>query len=181
MPGPARQAQILDVCRRLAVTEGYEDVTLERVARECNITRTVIYQQFGGREGMLTALIDREIANTAAGFAEATSGVRDGDVATAVRRVLEAVDADADTWRLFMLPAIGAPPELYDRLERGRSLVRRYLAESARRLAVGDAVDTEIFARLVHAAADEAVRLRLTHPEVYSIDRLVKQIVRLTE
>jgi NAD(P)-dependent dehydrogenase (short-subunit alcohol dehydrogenase family) len=44
--------------------------------------------------------------------------------------VLDAVDANPATWRMFMLPSEGGPPELYERLAQAQAVVRGYLSEA---------------------------------------------------
>ncbi|MCW2787501.1 MAG: hypothetical protein JWP74_4018 [Marmoricola sp.] len=180
MPAPQRQEQLLDACRRLVDVEGFVAVTVERVAGECGVTRPVIYQQFGSLSGMLTALVDREFARAATGFGTAMSphGDQPG-FAEAFRRLMAVVDADPSTWRMFMFPAAGAPSELYERLDQARSLTRDYLTVTLRQRGEGKVQDAELSARFVHAAADEAVRLRLSDPNRYSVDQLVSPLTQL--
>ncbi|WP_234812251.1 TetR/AcrR family transcriptional regulator [Mycolicibacter longobardus] len=178
MPGPQRRDQILDACRAVVDNEGFHAVNVDRIAKLCGITRPVIYQQFGGLTGMLVALVDRETFRAGRGFFEGTGGLRVDPTIRArdvVAGVLAAVDADPATWRMFLMPSEGGPPELYERLAQSRSNVRTYLAEAL--MARAHAVpDTDLTVRMIHAACDEIVRLRLTAPDIYTIDRLLAQV-----
>ncbi|MEU1204623.1 TetR/AcrR family transcriptional regulator [Nocardia sp. NPDC005825] len=183
MPGPQRREQILDTCRRIAAEDGFTAVTIDRVASECAVSRTVIHQHFRTLPGMLVSLLDREIERAGRGFLDAVSSVpaaRQHSIREITAAVLAAVDADPATWRLFMLPSPGGPPELHERLETGRAVVRAYLI-SAIETATGDAdpQDAELAARILHAAADEIVRLRLRDPHTYNTERLLRQADRL--
>ncbi|MFC7333960.1 TetR/AcrR family transcriptional regulator [Rhodocista pekingensis] len=51
-----RHRQLLDVAWRLAREEGTDALTLPRLAEEAGITKPVIYDHFGTRNGLLTAL-----------------------------------------------------------------------------------------------------------------------------
>ncbi|TCN41239.1 TetR family transcriptional regulator [Shinella granuli] len=51
-----RQRQLLDVAWRLAREEGTDALTLPRMAEEAGVTKPVIYDHFGTRNGLLTAL-----------------------------------------------------------------------------------------------------------------------------
>lgn len=51
-----RQRQLLDVAWRLAREEGTDALTLPRLAVEAGVTKPVIYDHFGTRNGLLTAL-----------------------------------------------------------------------------------------------------------------------------
>lgn len=178
MPGPQRRDQILDACRSVVDSEGFHAVSVDRIAKLCAVTRPVIYQQFGGLAGMLVALVDRETFRAGRGFFEATGGfrvdatVRPRDV---VAGVLAAVDADPATWRMFLMPSEGGPPELYERLAQSRSAVRAYVAE-ALLTRTNMVPDTDVTARMIHAASDEIVRLRLSAPDIYTVERLLAQV-----
>ena len=51
-----RLRQLLDVAWRLAREEGTDALTLPRMAEEAGVTKPVIYDHFGTRNGLLTAL-----------------------------------------------------------------------------------------------------------------------------
>jgi len=179
LPSPQRREQILDETRRIVVGEGYHAVSIERVAAACEVTRTVIYQQFGSLAGLLVALIDREVDHAFQGFRRAVArppAEGDDPFTTAVAGILDAVDAAPDTWRMFMLPAEGGPPELHERLARARAVTRSYL-----RNITGDDQDPDLSVRILHAAADELVRLHLTDPAAYPAERLLTQARRVAQ
>ncbi|GAA3207345.1 TetR/AcrR family transcriptional regulator [Actinocorallia longicatena] len=173
LSGPERRAQILDATRLIVVEEGYHAVTYDRVAAACGVTRTVIYQQFESLSGLLVAMIDREIEHAFAGFREAVARPLppgEDPFTHAVAGVLDAVDAAPTTWRLFMLPAEGGPPELHQRLARARAVTRSHLSRIT-----GHHTDPELSIRILHAVADELVRLRLTAPAAHPPSRLLAQ------
>ncbi|ODR04266.1 hypothetical protein BHQ15_17360 [Mycolicibacillus koreensis] len=175
MPGPQRRDALLDACREIVDGEGFAAVTLGRVAADCGVSRTVIYQQFGDLAGMLVALIDREILRAGQTFGRTVAGTRgwrDG-----VSAILDAVGRERATWRLFLLPSAGAPPELADRLAWARSGVRAYLLDSI----CGDVGENpspraDAAARLLHAYLDELVRLRVADPDRFPTAMLVEHL-----
>ncbi|WP_295805622.1 TetR/AcrR family transcriptional regulator [uncultured Nitratireductor sp.] len=61
-----RYRQLLDVAWRLAREEGTDALTLPRMADEAGVTKPVIYDHFGTRNGLLTALYqDFDLRQTA--------------------------------------------------------------------------------------------------------------------
>jgi AcrR family transcriptional regulator len=179
LSGPQRRAQILDVACRIVVEQGYHAVTMDRVAEECGVTRTVLYQQFKTLPGLLVALIDREVERAFAGFREAVARpVPTGEdpFTSALAGVLAAADAAPATWRMFMLPAEGGPPELHQRLAQARAVTRSHLQRIT-----GHHADPELSIRVLHAVADELVRLRLTDPDAYPVERLLAQARRIAQ
>ena len=182
MSAPERREQILDVTRRLVDTEGFGAVTIERVAAECGVTRTLIYQQFTSLPGLLVALVDREFGRASHAFLRAvlpSSPDNQDRFMSAMAGVLRAVDADPATWRMFLLPSEGGPPELYERLAQGRALTREYFtslfASLGKDTTLHAGPDPELTVRLMHAVGDELVRLHLQDPAVYGSERLLEQ------
>ena len=183
-----RREQIMDAARDIANDEGFHAVTLDRVAEACGITRTLIYQQFGNLSGLLVAMVDREYARAAQDFRDA--GKRppkkgQSRYAAGVAGVLEAVDASPATWRMLLMPSQGGPPELYERLEQARDLTQEYLAAALREEGIASSnfanPDPELAVRMLLAVSQELVHLRLTKPQVFTVERLVAQAERLIE
>ncbi len=179
-----RQEQILDITHAIVDAEGFHAATLNRIAAEAGVTRTVLYQQFGDLPGLFVALVDREAARAGAGFAEAIAEnpeprEDEGAFEHAFAGVLRAADAHPATWRLFLFPPQGAPPQLHERLAQAQGFVREYFKQVL--LAINpDLPDPDYTARILNAAGDELLRLRLAEPDEATHERLLAQVRRLT-
>ncbi|BBY33885.1 TetR/AcrR family transcriptional regulator [Mycolicibacter minnesotensis] len=172
----ARRRQILDVTHAIVDAEGFHAATPNRIASEAGINRSLIYQQFGDPAGLFVALIDREVARAGAQFAEviaagADSAGGDGDLVDRFDSVVQAADAHPATWRLFLFPPQGAPPELHQRLGQAQEIVRAYLAGELLR-SYPDLPDPDYTARVLQAAARELLQLRLSDPAAATRERL---------
>ncbi len=175
MTAAARREQLLDACAAIVDVEGFHAATVERVASECGVTRTVVYQQFGGLDGMLDALIERASERAGAAFVAATAIGDEPSIRGAMAGVLAAVDADPATWRMFLVaPQIG-PPALSGSLARGRSMIRDVCVAAFER-GEGAPEDPELAARMLQVMADELVRLRLADPTVFTTERILAQM-----
>jgi AcrR family transcriptional regulator len=179
-----RRRQILDITHAIVDAEGFHAATLNRIAGEAGVTRTVVYQQFGDLAGLFIALVDREAARAGAQFAEAIAAAqepseRDGAFGHAFAGVLRAADAHPATWRLFLFPPQGAPPELHERLAQAQVIVRQYFIGVLLRINP-EIPDPEYTARILNAAGDELLRMRLSNPESATHERLLAQVRRLT-
>jgi AcrR family transcriptional regulator len=167
MTAEGRREQILDVTHAIVDAEGFHAATPNRIAAQAGINRSLIYQKFGDLAGLFVELIDREAARAGAQFAEAISGLdavaEDQSLVLAFDGVLAAVDAHPATWRLFMFPPQGAPPELYARLAQSEAVVH----------------DPEYTARILHAAGRELLRLHLSDPQTATVERLRTFVRRL--
>ena len=179
-----RQEQILDITHAIVDAEGFHAATLNRIAAEAGVTRTVLYQQFGDLPGLFVALVDREAERAGMGFAAAVAenpepAEDEGAFEHAFAGVLRAVDANPATWRLFLFPPQGAPPQLHARLTEAQAFVREYFKNVL--LAINPELpDPEYTARILNAAGDELLRLRLTEPERATHERLLAHVRRLT-
>lgn len=63
MSGTERREQLLRVGRTLFADKGYEAVTVEEIAAEASVSKPVVYEHFGGKEGLYAVVVDREMAD----------------------------------------------------------------------------------------------------------------------
>lgn len=61
MTGTQRREQLLDVSRRLFAEKGFEGTSVEEIAARAQVSKPVVYEHFGGKEGMYAVVVDREI------------------------------------------------------------------------------------------------------------------------
>lgn len=184
MSAEDRREQILDITHAIIDAGGFHAATPSRIAAEAGVTRTILYHQFGDLSGLFVALIDRETARAGAQFGEAIAAAsgateRLGVFGGAFAGILRAIDAHPATWRLFLFPPQGAPPELHERLLENQDRVRAYLAAALVEVNP-DLADPEYTAHLLHGAGRELLCLRLSDPENASHERLLAQVARLT-
>src|SRR5262249_37574411 len=57
LPRAEREQQLLDVAERLFTTRGYERVSIEDIARAAGVSRPVVYEHHGSKEGLLLACV----------------------------------------------------------------------------------------------------------------------------
>ena len=181
MSAAERREQLLDVTKAIVGEQGFHAVTIEAVARRAGITRPVVYGHFSDLGGLLEALIEREAERALAQLgtivpADLAAGEPRDLLLAALRGYLEAAEADPDTWRLVLMPPEGAPASLREHIARGRDAVIAQLAGAMGPGLPGrDTPDPELTARMLSTISDETVRLLLTDPEHYPIERLLAQ------
>jgi AcrR family transcriptional regulator len=61
MTGKQRREQLLDVGRRLFAEKGFEGTSVEEIAATAEVSKPVVYEHFGGKEGLYAVVVDREI------------------------------------------------------------------------------------------------------------------------
>ena len=74
MTGQERRSQLLDVGRALFAEKGFEATSIEEVASRAGVTKPVVYEHFGGKEGLYAVVVDREMERVLAGITGALSG-----------------------------------------------------------------------------------------------------------
>jgi AcrR family transcriptional regulator len=74
MTGQERRAQLLDVGRSLFASVGYEAASIEEIAKRARITKPVVYEHFGGKEGLYAVVVDREVRRLVESITAALEG-----------------------------------------------------------------------------------------------------------
>ncbi|EID55104.1 transcriptional regulator [Saccharomonospora xinjiangensis XJ-54] len=60
MTGAERRQQLLDVARSLFAQKGFDGTSVEEIAQKANVSKPVVYEHFGGKEGIYAVVVDRE-------------------------------------------------------------------------------------------------------------------------
>ncbi len=61
MTAQQRRDQLLGVGKSLFAARGYEAVTVEEIAAAAEVSKPVVYEHFGGKEGLYAVIVDREM------------------------------------------------------------------------------------------------------------------------
>lgn len=83
-------ARLVDAAGAEFLEHGYPGGSIDRIAAAVGVSKATVYRQFGNKEGLLRHMIEREIyASSRAGFAIATHGDAEQDLAALAREVLD--------------------------------------------------------------------------------------------
>ncbi len=63
MTGRERREQLLDVGRALFAEKGFEATSIEEIAARAGVSKPVVYEHFGGKEGLYAVVVDREMSD----------------------------------------------------------------------------------------------------------------------
>lgn len=74
MSGQERREQLLTVGRKLFAEKGFEAVSVEEIASAAKVSKPVVYEHFGGKEGLYAVLVDREMNYLLNSFEKALTG-----------------------------------------------------------------------------------------------------------
>jgi len=104
MTGVQRRAQLLDVSRRLFAEKGFEGTSVEEIAARAEVSKPVVYEHFGGKEGVYAVVVDREIQALTAALTGALEG--GGHPKVLVERtalaLLSYIEASEDGFRILV-------------------------------------------------------------------------------
>ena len=71
LPAVARRAQLIDVGREVFAARGYEATSVEEIAQKAKVSKPIVYEHFGGKEGLYAVVVDREMEYVVRRIAEA--------------------------------------------------------------------------------------------------------------
>lgn len=191
MPPGQRREQLLDAALTVILDQGYSGVSIEAVARLAGVTRPVVYDHFANLGLLLYALIEREERIALDQLRDVVPAQPDDRVPADVlpesfRRFLDAVASRPATWRLILLPPEGTPTLVRKHVDTNRALILQQILGLVRwaqeRPGLPNELDSEVAARAIRGLAEEAGRMVLIDPEVYSparYERFVAQMTRL--
>ncbi len=61
MTASQRREQLLAVSRKLFAEKGFEGTSVEEIAARAEVSKPVVYEHFGGKEGIYAVVVDREV------------------------------------------------------------------------------------------------------------------------
>jgi AcrR family transcriptional regulator len=73
LTGSARRAQLIEIARAVFAKRGYEATSVEEIAARAKVSKPIVYEHFGGKEGLYAVLVDREMDHVVARISEAIS------------------------------------------------------------------------------------------------------------
>ncbi|MGY1615760.1 TetR/AcrR family transcriptional regulator [Geodermatophilus sp. SYSU D00691] len=103
MTGAQRRQQLLDIGRELFGQRGYEATSIEEVAARADVSKPVVYEHFGGKEGLYAVVVDREMQLLLDRFTSAlsTPGTPRELLERAALVLLDYIEDDTDGFRVL--------------------------------------------------------------------------------
>src|SRR6266567_3828742 len=62
MTGTQRRQQLIEIGRALFAERGYDATSIEEIAQRAQVSKPVVYEHFGGKEGLYAVVVDREMS-----------------------------------------------------------------------------------------------------------------------
>ena len=170
MSHDARSTQLLDVAEELFTTRGYDKVSVEDIARGAGVSRPMIYQHHGSKEGIFLACAQRAREEFESSLLSAHRS-SDGDLAGFVERggslLFDLLHDQPSRWALLFSGAVGESGELAMHLSRLRFSTVEKLGLLAGEYAPGlDAEELQAFANAISGISESFCRWSLHNPEI---------------
>jgi AcrR family transcriptional regulator len=61
MTGAERREQLIEISRGLFAAKGFDGTSIEEIAARAEVSKPVVYEHFGGKEGLYAVVVDREV------------------------------------------------------------------------------------------------------------------------
>ena len=67
----ARRAQLIWVGRSVFARKGFQATSVEEIAKRAKVSKPIVYEHFGGKEGLFAVIVDREVEHVVGVISEA--------------------------------------------------------------------------------------------------------------
>jgi AcrR family transcriptional regulator len=104
MTGRERREQLIGIGRKHFADRGFEGATIEEIAASAGVSKPVVYEHFGGKEGLYAVVVDREIEallNAVQG-ALTSGGTSREIIERAALALLDYVETSTDGFRILV-------------------------------------------------------------------------------
>jgi AcrR family transcriptional regulator len=103
MSSAARREQLLQVGRSLFAERGFEATSVEEIAAKAGVSKPVVYEHFGGKEGLYAVIVDREMRRLLESIATALTGDHARTLLEqAALALLDYIEKDTDGFRMLV-------------------------------------------------------------------------------
>jgi AcrR family transcriptional regulator len=102
MTGAERREQLITVARGLFAERGFEGTSVEEIAAQASVSKPVVYEHFGGKEGLYAVVVDREVRTLLDGIGGSlTSGSERELIEQAALALLDYIESHTDGFRIL--------------------------------------------------------------------------------
>ncbi|MCP2168763.1 TetR/AcrR family transcriptional regulator [Goodfellowiella coeruleoviolacea] len=103
MTGKERRQQLLDVARALFAEKGFDGTSIEEIAHRAGVSKPIVYEHFGGKEGIYAVVVDREMQRLLDRIVSALSGGHPRELLEqAACALLDYIEDSTDGFRILV-------------------------------------------------------------------------------
>jgi AcrR family transcriptional regulator len=176
VPRAVREQQLIELAEQLFTERGYQGSSMDELARRAGVTKPIVYELFGNKDGLFRACLERSADRLAVSVAEAVRAERDPEArlhAGGLAFLRFAADHRV-AWELMMETRFSDAALAVRR--RQAALVHELLKEMAP--AGVDERELELAAHAVNSAYEGVAHWMWEHPDV-PLERMADWTVEL--
>ncbi len=103
MTAAERREQLIDISRGIFAERGYDGTSIEEIAARAGVSKPVVYEHFGGKEGLYAVVVDREVRSLLTMVQEAlTAGHPRELLEQAAFALLDYIEQTPDGFRILV-------------------------------------------------------------------------------
>jgi AcrR family transcriptional regulator len=103
MTAAERREQLIEVARGLFAERGFDGSAIEEVASRAAVSKPIVYEHFGGKEGLYAVVVDREVTTLLSMMREAlTAGSSRELLEQAAVALLDYIEQQPDGFRILV-------------------------------------------------------------------------------
>jgi AcrR family transcriptional regulator len=103
MTSAERREQLIVIARGLFAQKGFEATSVEEIAARAEVSKPVVYEHFGGKEGLYAVVVDREVRSLLDTVtASLTAGRAHELVEQAALALLDYIENSSDGFRILV-------------------------------------------------------------------------------
>jgi AcrR family transcriptional regulator len=177
VPRAVREQQLLELAEELFAERGYAGASMDELARRAGVTKPVVYELFGNKEGLFGACVDRSIERLSTEIAAAVHAEQEPEARVRAGGLAFIRFAAGNRVAFDLMSMGGSFAEKARAVRESQAeLVRGLMAEMA---AEGtDPRELEIAAYAVNAAYEGVAHWMWAHPDV-DIEQIADWIAEL--
>lgn len=103
MTAAERREQLIEIARSVFAEKGFDGASVEEIAARAKVSKPVVYEHFGGKEGLYAVVVDREVRQLLGMMREAlTSGSPRLLLEQAAFALLDYIEESSEGFRILV-------------------------------------------------------------------------------
>lgn len=104
MTASERRTQLVEVAKGVFAEFGYDGASIEEIAARAKVSKPIVYEHFGGKEGVYAVVVDREVTRLSEAIARALTEARGNRAAaeSAAEAFLRFIEEEPDGFRILL-------------------------------------------------------------------------------
>jgi AcrR family transcriptional regulator len=103
MSGKERREQLIEIGRTLFAERGFDATSVEEIATKAGVSKPVVYEHFGGKEGLYAVVVDREMAKLLSMVTSGLTGEHARELLEqAAFALLDYIESSTDGFRILV-------------------------------------------------------------------------------